>query len=111
MNTGNTYRGLLNLDNLPPLIKIINWLMCLTLVTYIISIRGYIFASKVAIWDDIPIVNMLAIISPLCLIFGWLRITGVRWRYILPLPFLAIALIFVSYIFLFIFLILTGATF
>ncbi len=115
MNTYHTYHGLLNLDTLPRDIKTINWLVCLILIAYIVGTRGYIFDhilySGNELWNDIPAVKMLAIISPISLIIGWLRITGIRWRYIILLPIFVKILFLLFGFFFYLLLLLTGSSF
>lgn len=78
MKEDTDYQGLLSLDRTSQPIKRINWSICFILAL------GSIFSSNFDIgsglWDRIPEVRFIAMMSPICFILGWLRITGIRWR-------------------------------
>jgi hypothetical protein len=99
MKEDTAYQGLLSLDRISQQSKIINWSICFILAIGIIFRINLNYGS--GLWDRIPEVRFIAFISPICIIASWLRITGIRWQYILlfiiALPVARFLLIFILF--------------
>lgn len=96
-NTKDIYRGLLGLDKLPIEIKVLNWVICIIVATYL-AFKSYFnveFSMR-----NFPLLDWLAIASPICIAVAWLRLTGIQWRYALLLFFI-VPIVFMCILFIF----------
>ena len=89
--------GLLGLDGVHPVLKIVNFVLTL-IIGVVLAFQAWfdeLFYGNRAIYHFEPFAWPLLFLFawPLCAIILWLRIMGLRWRW----GFLAALLIFISY--------------
>ena len=100
-NTKDKYQGLFGLDRLPIEIKVLNWVICIIVATSL-AFKSYFNVEHSM--RNFPLLDWLAIASPICIAVGWLRLTGIGWRYalllffIVPIVFMCISFIFSMFI-------------
>ncbi len=94
--TKDTYQGLLGLDGLSKEIKTLNWIVCIVIATYL-AFTGYFRVGQSM--RNFPLLDWLAVASPICIAIAFLRLTGVKWRHALLL-FIIVPIIFTCILFI-----------
>jgi hypothetical protein len=94
--TKDTYQGLLGLDGLSKELKTLNWIISIVVATYL-AFTSYFRVEQSM--RNFPLLDWLAVASPICIAVAWLRLTGVKWRYALLL-FVFVPIIFMCILFI-----------
>ncbi|MBN8583076.1 MAG: hypothetical protein J0L96_20595 [Anaerolineae bacterium] len=83
---GKEYRGVLGLDRIPPLIKIVIWLMAFFLAVQAMDDVYSILVNSIwRVRDRFEWLVTLGLASPPLFLAGILRLAGIKWRFALLL--------------------------